>query len=54
MRDRINAYRILVGKPEGIPHFGDINIDGKTILSWILSKWAVRMRTKYTLLLISS
>jgi hypothetical protein len=31
-----NAYRILVGKPEGKNHWEDQDIDGWTILKWIL------------------
>jgi hypothetical protein len=34
-------YRILVGKPEGKRQFGDPGVDGRTILRWILKKWAV-------------
>jgi hypothetical protein len=29
--DRIDAYRILVGKPEGKNHLKDLGVDGRTI-----------------------
>ena len=32
------VHRILVGKPEGKNHWGDLDIDGK-ILRWIFGKW---------------
>jgi hypothetical protein len=31
-------YKILVGKPEGKRSFGNLGIDGKIILEWILEK----------------
>ena len=33
-----NACRVLIGKPEGNYHFGDLGIDGRVILKWILKK----------------
>jgi hypothetical protein len=33
-----NAYKILVGKPEGENHSEDLCIDGRIILEWILGK----------------
>jgi len=33
------VHRFLVGKPEGKDHWGDSDIDGRIILSWILGKW---------------
>jgi hypothetical protein len=33
-----NAYNILAGKPEGKIPFGDLGVDGKIILKWILGK----------------
>ena len=34
-------YRVLVGKPEGGNHWGDLGIDGWIILRWISRKWDV-------------
>jgi hypothetical protein len=36
MGEKRNAYRILVGKPEGRDHWEDV--DGWTILKWILQR----------------
>jgi hypothetical protein len=33
-----NAYRILVGKPEGKDHQEDLDVDGRITLKWILRK----------------
>jgi hypothetical protein len=33
-----NAYRILVGNPEGNRPLGDQDVGGRTILKWILEK----------------
>jgi hypothetical protein len=33
------AYRVLVGRPGGKNHLGDVGIDGRTVLKWIISKW---------------
>jgi hypothetical protein len=38
MGERRNAYRILVGNPEGRNHWEDQNVDGWTILKWILER----------------
>jgi hypothetical protein len=38
MGERRNAYRILVGKPEGKNHLEDQDVDGWTILKWILER----------------
>jgi len=43
MGDMRNAYKILVGKPEGKNHSGDLGVDGKIILEWILRKWDGKM-----------
>ena len=34
-------YRVLVEKPEGKNHWGDLGVDGCIILRWISSKWDV-------------
>jgi len=39
------AYRVLVGKPEGRNHWGDLDIDGWIILGWISSRWDVGIWT---------
>jgi hypothetical protein len=36
--EKRNAYRILVGKPEGRRPLEDQNVGGWTILKWILEK----------------
>jgi hypothetical protein len=36
MRETRNAYRILEGKPEGKNHWEDQDVDGWTILKYIL------------------
>ena len=33
------VHRVLVGKPEGKNHWGDLDVDGRIILSWIFGKW---------------
>jgi hypothetical protein len=38
MGETMNAYRILVGKPEGKNHWEDQDVCGWTILKWILEK----------------
>jgi hypothetical protein len=38
MGARRNTYRILVGKPEGRSHLEDQDVDGSTILKWILER----------------
>ena len=39
------AYRVLVGKPEGNNHCGDLGVDGCIILGWISRRWDVGMWT---------
>jgi hypothetical protein len=36
MREKRNAYRILVGKPDGKNHYQDQDVGGWTIVKWIL------------------
>jgi hypothetical protein len=33
-----NAYRVLVGKPEGENNYEDLDISGRIILRWILDE----------------
>ena len=33
------VHRVLVGKPEGKSHWGDLDVDGRIILRWIFRKW---------------
>jgi hypothetical protein len=35
-----NAYKILVGKSEGKRPLGNIGVDGRIILDWMLGKWS--------------
>ena len=36
-----DVHRVLVGKPEGKSHWGDLDVDGRIILRWIFGKWEV-------------
>jgi len=38
MRELRNAYKILIGNPEGRDHLGELGVDGRIILKWILKK----------------
>jgi len=38
-------YRILVGKPEGRKHWGDLGVDGWIKLGWISRRWDVGICT---------
>ena len=42
---RRGVYRVLVGKPEGRNHCGDLGVDGWIILGWISRRWAVGIWT---------
>jgi hypothetical protein len=35
----MNAYRGLVGKPQGKNHLKDRGVDGRIVLKWIFNKW---------------
>jgi hypothetical protein len=37
-RERISAYKVLVGKPEGREKLEDPGVDGRIILEWICKK----------------
>jgi hypothetical protein len=37
--EKRNAYRLLVGKPEGKRPLGRQGVDGWIILGWILERW---------------
>jgi hypothetical protein len=39
MGEKMNAYRLLVGKPEGKKPLGDQDVGGWMILGWILEMW---------------
>jgi hypothetical protein len=39
MGEKRNAYRLLVGKPEGNRPLGRQDVGGWTILGWILERW---------------
>ena len=45
MGEEKGAYRVLVGKPEGKNHWGDLGVDGWVILGWISRRWDVGMWT---------
>ena len=45
MRWAGGVYRILVGKPEGKSHWGDLGVDGWIILGWISRRWDVGIWT---------
>ena len=33
------VHKVLVGKPEGKNHWGDLDVDGRITLIWIFGKW---------------
>jgi len=39
MRDRRDAYGVLVGRPEGKNHLVDLSVDGRVILKYTFKKW---------------
>ena len=45
MGEERGVYRVLVGKPEGKNHWGDLGVDGWIILRWISRRWDVGMWT---------
>ena len=42
---RRGGCRVLVGKPGGRNHWGDISVDGWIILGWISRRWDVGIWT---------
>jgi hypothetical protein len=52
--DMRNAYKIFVGKPEGMNHLEDVNIDGKIMFEWYLGKEGGRMCTGFIWLRIGA
>ena len=45
MGEERGAYRVLVGKPEGRNHWGDLGVDGWMILGSISRRWDVGIWT---------
>jgi len=45
MGEESGVYRVLVGKPEGKNHWGDLGVDGWIILGWICRRWDVGIWT---------
>jgi len=45
MVEETGVYRVLVGKPEGKNHWGDLGVDGWIILGWISGRWDVGIWT---------
>ena len=45
MGEERGVYRVLVGKPEGKSHWGDLRVDGWIILGWISRRWDVGIWT---------
>ena len=45
MGEERGVYRVLVGKPEGKNHWGDLGVDGWIILGWIYRGWDVGIWT---------
>jgi len=45
MGEERGVYRVVVGKPEGKSHWGDLGVDGWIILGWISRRWDVSIST---------
>jgi hypothetical protein len=46
-RDEKFTQKILVGKSEGKTHLGDLGVDGKAMLKWILMKYGGIVWSQY-------
>ena len=46
MGEERGGYRVLVGKPEGKIHWGDLGVDGWIILGWISRRCDVSIWTE--------
>ena len=46
MGEERGVYRVLVGKPEGKSHWGDLGVDGCIILGWFSRRWDVGSSVK--------
>jgi len=45
MGEERGVYRVLVGKPEGRNHWGDLSVDGWIILGRVSRRWDVGIWT---------
>jgi hypothetical protein len=54
MKEMRNAYKILVGKPEGKDHEEDLGMDGRIILEWILGRVGNLCGTRFICLRIGT
>ena len=45
MGEERGVYRVLLGRPEGRNHWGDLGVDGWIILGWICRRWDVGIWT---------
>jgi hypothetical protein len=45
MGEERGVYMVLVGKPGGRNHWGDLGVDRSIILGWISRRWDVGMWT---------
>ena len=45
MGEERGVCRVLVGRPEGESHWGDLGVDGWIVLGWISRRWDVGIWT---------
>ena len=45
MGEERGVYRVLLRKPGGKDHWGDLGVDGWIILGWICRRWNMGIRT---------